>query len=51
MKQSSPMERSMNPVIWLILWQRYCGYRHSDIDWVGMRRAYDYVEEYVDDEK
>lgn len=43
---------STNPIIWLVLYYRTIGWKHSDIEreigWKGLHRAYDYLEEFVD---
>lgn len=35
----------MNPAVWVVLFYRRCGIKHSRIDWKLMRQLYDYCEE------
>ena len=39
----------MNPVVYWVLWRRWCGDKHSDLDWPRLRNLYDYCEEFVED--
>ena len=39
---------SSNPVIMLVLMMRAQGWKHSQMDWVGLRKQYDYTQELVD---
>ncbi len=48
MEQLTTQPGNMNLVIWLVLFYRALGWKHSDIDWKGLRRAYDYLEAELD---
>ncbi len=38
-------EREINSVVWLALYFRRNGVKHSQIDWPTLRKCYDYMEE------